>query len=153
MKIKLKVHNPTPAKLVSCGYYGEPKGLLKINENGTYEVKPYAEVEVNVPLPTGRTIITENGIVDVYEYAEADVQVPLPSGSIEINENGSANVYDYAEAIIRVPQIIPISEHSLKPSAVGIDSDGVYLSDTLSDLKNVSFGRNENNNVFVEEIV
>ena len=153
MKVRLKVYNPKPAKLVSCGYYGEPEGLLKINENGTYEVKPYAEVEVNVPIPTGRTIITENGIADVYDYAEADVQVPLPSGSIEIKENGTIDVYNYAEAVVKVPQVIPISEDSLKPAAVGIDSFGVYLSDTLSDGKYVSFGRDANNNIFAEEIV
>ena len=55
-----------------------PVGSTTKTENGTYDVKEYAEVVVNVPIgitPTGSIDITSNGTVDVTNYASANVNV------------------------------------------------------------------------------
>lgn len=53
-----------------------PVGSTTKTENGTYDVKEYAEVVVNVPIgitPTGKKEITNTSEVDVTNYATAQV--------------------------------------------------------------------------------
>lgn len=38
-------------------------GTLEIRENGTYNVSPYAEVDVSVPIPSNYGLITWNGSI------------------------------------------------------------------------------------------
>ena len=41
----------------------ETTGTLAIGENGTYDVSPYASVDVNVPIPSNYGLITWNGSI------------------------------------------------------------------------------------------
>lgn len=88
----------------------EPWSNVTITENGTYNVRPYAEATVNVEggggggvHPAGTRQITENGNYDVTNYANAAVNVPGPSGVKQITENGTHDVAAFAAAQVNVP--------------------------------------------------
>lgn len=87
----------------------EPWSSVTITEPGTYNVKPYGEVIVDMeggPQPEGTINITENNkTYDVAAYAAASVAVPereAPSGVKEITVNGDYDVSDYAAASVNV---------------------------------------------------
>ena len=56
--------------------------VYEIVSNGTYDIKDYNAVDVDVPqqgiIPVGTKTITTNGTHDVYNYESANVNVPLP---------------------------------------------------------------------------
>ena len=86
-----------------------PWSSVTITEPGTYNVKPYGEVIVDMeggPQPEGTINITENNrTYDVAAYAAASVAVPereAPSGVKEITVNGDYDVSDYAAASVNV---------------------------------------------------
>ena len=69
----------------------EPWSNVTITENGTYNVRPYAEATVNVEggggggvHPAGTKQIAENGNYDVTSYAAAAVNVPSAGGAAAI---------------------------------------------------------------------
>ncbi len=41
----------------------EARGTLEIGENGTYDVSPYAAVNVDVPIPSNYGLITWDGAI------------------------------------------------------------------------------------------
>lgn len=90
-----------------------PEGTKNIEENGEYEVKKYANVNVQVPIgifPTGTKLITTNGNFNIEEFANVFVNVAggtEPIGTINITENGEYNVRDYETANVQVPQRSP----------------------------------------------
>ena len=103
----------------------EPWSNVTITENGTYNVRPYAEATVNVEggggggvHPAGTRQITENGNYDVTNYAQAAVQVPGPSGVKQITENGAHDVAAFAAVQVNVP--------SSATGTVTINANGNY---------------------------
>ncbi|MBQ9050557.1 MAG: hypothetical protein IJ126_08180 [Lachnospiraceae bacterium] len=86
----------------------EPWSSVTITEPGTYNVRPYGEVIVDMeagPQPEGTIEITTNGTHDVAAYAAASVNVSQreePSGTRTITVNGDYDVSDYAEAHVEV---------------------------------------------------
>lgn len=56
----------------------EPTGTIEITENGTHDVKAFAEAAVSVPgiIPAGTKKITWNDTYDIAEYAAVEVLVP-----------------------------------------------------------------------------
>lgn len=86
----------------------EPWSSVTITEPGTYNVRPYGEVIVDVeagPQPEGTVEITTNGTHDVAAYAAASVNVPQreePSGTRTITQNGDYDVTEFAEAHVEV---------------------------------------------------
>ncbi len=85
-----------------------PWSSVTITEPGTYNVRPYGEVIVDMeagPQPEGTIEITENGTHDVAAFAAAAVNVPQreePSGTRTITQNGDYDVTEYAEAHVEV---------------------------------------------------
>ena len=103
----------------------EPWSNVTITENGTYNVRPYAEATVNVEggggggvHPAGTRQITENGNYDVTNYANAAVNVPGPSGVKQITENGAHDVAAFAAVQVNVP--------SSATGTVTINANGNY---------------------------
>lgn len=88
---------------INVGYF--PTGTLNIDENGTYDVREYANAEVSTPVPTGTLNITDNGTYDVSSYASAEVLTPgiVPTGTISIAANGTYDVTQYASALVSTP--------------------------------------------------
>lgn len=87
----------------------EPWSSVTITEPGTYNVKKYGEVIVDMeagPQPEGTIEITENNrTYDVAAFAAASVAVPQreePSGVKEITVNGAYDVSDYAGVSVDV---------------------------------------------------
>ena len=83
-----------------------PSGNLDVNANGVYSVEGKSTVRVAVPEPSGTAAITENGRYDVKDKAVAAVNVPVgvfPEGTAEITENGTYNVTDKETARVAVP--------------------------------------------------
>ncbi len=85
-----------------------PWSSVTIREPGTYNVRPYGEVIVDMeagPQPEGTIEIKENGTHDVAAYAAASVNVPQreePSGVKDITVNGDYDVSEYAGAHVAV---------------------------------------------------
>ena len=83
-----------------------PSGNLDVNANGVYSVEGKSTVRVAVPEPSGTAAITANGRYDVKDKAVAAVNVPVgvfPEGTAEITENGTYNVTDKETARVAVP--------------------------------------------------
>jgi len=86
----------------------EPWSSVTITEPGTYNVRPYGEVIVDMeagPQPEGTIEITENGEHDVAAYAAASVNVPQreePTGTKNITTNGDYDVTEFAAAHVEV---------------------------------------------------
>lgn len=103
----------------------EPWSSVTITEPGTYNVRPYGEVIVDMeagPKPEGTIEITENGEHDVEAYKTASINVPQHevSGTKFISINGDYDVSDYAEAHVNV-------EGGISPSgAVTITENGQH---------------------------
>lgn len=90
-----------------------PEGTLDITENGEYNVKRYADVDVQVPIgvfPTGTKIITTNGSFNIRNYENVLVNVSggvEPTGTLDITENGEYNITYYEKVNVQVPQRSP----------------------------------------------
>lgn len=81
-----------------------PSGTLQITENGTFTVKQYENVVINVPIPegyikpSGNLQISSNGEYTVTTFDKAIVDVPIPEGYVkpegiqEITSNGQYDV-------------------------------------------------------------
>lgn len=86
-----------------------PEGTLDITENGEYNVKRYADVDVQVPIgvfPTGTKIITTNGSFNIRNYENVLVNVSggvEPTGTLDITENGEYNITYYEKVNVQVP--------------------------------------------------
>ena len=110
-----------------------PWSSVTITEPGTYNVRPYGEVIVDMeagPQPEGTIEIRENNkTYDVAAFAAASVNVPQreePSGTKNITTNGDYDISEYANAhvaveggsqpegtvTIRSNGVIPISEYA-----------------------------------------
>ena len=86
---KLIVHTPPTAKLKTSGYKGEPTGTIQITKNGTFNVKTYAEANVDVQPDLIEKNISENGVyiaskdqVDGYSKVNVEVQLPLQEKTV-----------------------------------------------------------------------
>lgn len=121
------VKNNIVVKPVPGGYI-LPEGTKEIDENGTYDIKRYESVDVDVPIPPGYIIptgtleITENDDYDITEYAGVSVDVPIPpgyiipSGTKEIIENGTGiDVTEYADVDVAVPDP-PLQDKTVTPT-------------------------------------
>lgn len=73
--------------------YPEPKGTYYIDENGTYNIKDYAKVDVDVYsfYPSGTRNINSNGRYDVYNYEYVDVNIPQPEGVMSVRYDTNTN--------------------------------------------------------------
>lgn len=103
-----------------------PWSSVTITEPGTYNVRPYGEVIVDMeagPQPEGTIEITENGTHDVAAFAAASVNVPQreePSGTKNITTNGDYDVSEFANAHVAV-------EGSAQPEGTAeITENGVH---------------------------
>jgi len=129
------VKNNIVVKPVPGGYI-LPEGTKEIDENGTYDIKRYAEVDVDVPIPPGYIIpsgtleITENDDYDITEYAGVSVDVPIPpgyivpSGTKQITSIGTGiDVTEYADVDVAIPDaVIGQAELSVSPQTPTINS-------------------------------
>lgn len=97
-----------------------PEGTLGITENGTYNVRKYAQAAVDVPnsytaADEGKVVdggalvgqsartVTENGDYDTTLNNAVSVNVPNPSaGELAISKNGTYDVTEYASAAVNV---------------------------------------------------
>ena len=97
-----------------------PTGTLDITENGTYNVRRYAQAAVDVPnsytaADEGKVVdggalvgqsartVTENGDYDTTLNDAMSVNVPNPSaGTLDISKNGTYDVTEYASAAVNV---------------------------------------------------
>ena len=80
-----------------------PHDTLTVTAPGTYNVRPYAQVIVDIDAPAGNVDVAENGTYDVSGKSTVRVAVPEPSGVAAITENGRYDVKDKAVAAVSVP--------------------------------------------------
>lgn len=74
-----------------------PEGTKNIEENGEYEVKRYANVNVQVPIgifPTGTKLITTNGNFNIEEFANVFVNVTQDEPSFNGTTTISIDIYN-----------------------------------------------------------
>lgn len=139
---KLIVHTPPTAKLKSSGYMGEPTGTIQITENGTFNVKPYAEAEVEVPQPHGQApTITENGEYNIadYETVVANIQPDL----IEKNITENGTYYASQDGADGYSAVI-VDVHPAPLTAMGIDNSGWFLSNNSAENQELTIGEDQN---------
>lgn len=124
--------------------YPEPSGKAPtITENGTnINIKDYASVDVNVPIPAGYIIpegsldITENGTnIDVANKATVNVNVPsgggvTPTGNINITDTNQTNVAAYATAQVVDANLIATN---IKKDVVILGITGTFEDDDAID--------------------
>ena len=102
IRIRNAINNGSGGNGTSNGII--PTGIIRIIENGTHDVSPYAQAVVNVPTNTisGTITLTSNGTHTVAGYENAIVEVPEPSGTKYITSNGDYNITNYANVNVNV---------------------------------------------------
>lgn len=135
-------------------WYCPVYGTKQIAKNGTYDVRYYKDVVVNVTTgegeipegyvkPEGEITLTSNGSHDVSGKATAIVDVPIPEGyikpegSLPITENGTYPVTDKEEVVVDVPTTtdgVPVEmlnqavmNELIAPNSTKGDVGAVYL--------------------------
>jgi len=99
-----------------------PYDTLTVTEPGTYNVRPYAEVIVDIDAPSGNLDVNANGVYSVEGKSTVRVAVPEPSGTAAITENGRYDVKDKAVAAVNVPVgVFPSGKKTVTANGSDID--------------------------------
>ena len=99
-----------------------PYDTLTVTAPGTYNVRPYAQVIVDIDAPAGNVDVAENGVYDVSGKSTVRVAVPEPSGVAAITENGRYDVKDKAVAAVSVPVgVFPSGKKTVTENGSDID--------------------------------
>lgn len=139
-----------------------PDGTLEITENGTYDVRQYVSVDVDVqgtgPAPSGNIDITRNGNFDVTNYAVARVNVPPTSvpfdDEVTISYTGNGNIYPYIRIVDPATQV-PANVHwepaqfnnkslTFKLCSMELPNFDVYDGLYIVDLGNINYSNFNN---------
>lgn len=88
--------------------YIKPSGTMKVTKNGTFDVSSKAYVKVEDIPYLDNMSISRNGSYTVKKYNNVEVNVPVPDGyvvpegTLKITENGTHGVGDYLEVEVDV---------------------------------------------------
>lgn len=119
-----------------------PWSAVTITENGTYNVKPYAEAIVDTPEPSGTLDISTPGVHNVASYEKVRVNMVTPTGTKEIVVNGQYNVAQYESVNVAVP--VTGMDYSIYDTAAAAGSKTLNIAtQRLTGLAASAFANNE----------